>query len=314
MGNCEDIMTATDRAALEVPIEEKFRTKRLAWSDRENLPKTQHRIYRGDAREMRELGQSPFVHLVVTSPPYWTLKKYPGSAEEGQLGAVQDYESFQLELAKVWRRCFAVLHPGGRLCIVVGDVCLSRRAAGRHSVVPLHSDMISHARACGFDYLSPIFWYKIANAATEVQGNGATFLGKPYEPNAIIKSDVEYILIFRKPGEYRHPTELQRKLSIIDKENHQRWFRQVWLDIRGESTKNHPAPFPKELAFRLISMFSFVGDVVLDPFWGLGNTTAAAIDAHRSSIGYEIETDYIRLAHNRLKQLSFEDYLLDFVK
>lgn len=306
-------MTIAHRASTERPVEEKFRNKRLAWSDRRNVPRTFHRVFRGDAREMRELGSSPCAHLVVTSPPYWTLKKYPSVASEGQLGSLQDHAQFQKELAKVWRRCYQLLHPGGRLCVVVGDVCLSRRAAGRHKVVPLHSEIIAYAGGCGFDYLSPIFWYKIANAATEVPGNGTTFLGKPYEPNAVVKNDVEYILIFRKPGEYRHPTEQQRRLSVIDKEEHQRWFRQVWLDIPGQSTKNHPAPFPKELAFRLISMFSFVGDTVLDPFWGLGNTTAAAIEAHRSSVGFEIEQDYIRLAQNGFSKLDFEGYDIEFV-
>jgi DNA modification methylase len=305
-------MSSVLRHAPERPIEEKFRAKRQAWADKESLPRTHHHVYLGDAREMRDLGKGPLVHLVVTSPPYWTLKKYPGSAGMGQLGSMRDYRGFQEELAKVWNRCFELLHPGGRLCIVVGDVCLSRRAAGRHNVVPLHADIIKHASAAGFDYLSPIFWYKIANAATEVKGNGSTFLGKPYEPNAIIKSDVEYILIFRKPGEYRHPTERQRKLSVIEKEDHQRWFRQVWGDIPGESTRQHPAPYPKELAFRLVSMFSFVGDTVLDPFWGIGNTTAAAIQAHRSSIGYEIQPEYFHLARHQFSRLNF-DYDIRFI-
>ena len=296
----------------EVPVVEKFLAKKLAWSDPDSLPRTSHRIYLGDAREMPEIGDLPCVHLVVTSPPYWTLKRYPGTASDGQLGSTRDYDQFQKELAGVWKRCYDVLFPGGRMCLVVGDLCLSRRAAGRHSVVPLHSDIIRHARVAGFDYLSPIFWYKIANAATEVKGNGTTFLGKPYEPNAVIKNDVEYILIFRKPGEYRHPNEWQRKLSVIDKEDHQRWFRQIWSDIPGESTKNHPAPFPKELAFRLVSMFSFVGDTVLDPFWGLGSTTDAAIDAHRSSIGYEIEPEYTRIARSKFSKLDFQRYSIEF--
>lgn len=263
---------------------------------------------------MRQLGGLPCVHLVVTSPPYWTLKKYPGSAHDGQLGAVEDYVRFQDELARVWKRCYEVLYPGGRLCVVVGDVCLSRRAAGRHQVIPLHADIIRHAQECGFDYLSPIFWHKIANAVTEVRGNGAAFLGKPYEPNAIIKNDVEYILLLRKAGEYRHPTDQQRRLSIIDKENHRRWFRQVWLDVPGESTRQHPAPFPKEIAHRLISMFSFVGDTVLDPFWGTGNTTTAAIGNHRSSIGFEIESEYIRMGQQRFSQMAFEGYEVKFVE
>jgi DNA modification methylase len=159
----------------------------------------------------------------------------------------------------------------------------------------------------GFDYLSPIFWYKIANAATEVEGNGAGFLGKPYEPNAVIKNDVEYVLIFRKPGAYRAPTPQQRALSIIDRSDHDRWFRQVWADIPGQvRLRGHPAPFPKEVPFRLINMFSFVGDVVLDPFWGTGTTTAAAMEAHRCSIGYEIEPDYLAIGESRFRQTVFE--------
>lgn len=259
------------------------------------------------------MGAEPYAHLVLTSPPYWTLKRYPGRESEGQLGSIEDYQRFQTELGKVWARCFTLLHPGGRLCIVVGDVCLSRRAAGRHSVVPLHSDIIRHAREAGFDYLSPIYWHKIANATTEVNGNGSTFLGKPYEPNAVIKNDVEYILIFRKPGEYRHPTESQRRLSVIGKEDHRRWFRQIWSDIRGESTKYHPAPFPTELAFRLVSMFSFVGDTVLDPFWGAGHTTDAAIQAHRNSVGYEIEKQYFEAARTRFAKFDFEEYRIEFL-
>lgn len=301
------------RPTTEIAVAEKFRSKELAWADRANLPRTYHRVYLGDARKMHQLGAGPSVHLVVTSPPYWTLKKYPGSECHGQLGAVENYTRFQSELAKVWERCFDLLHPGGRLCVVVGDVCLSRRAAGRHSVVPLHADITTHAQRCGFDYLSPIFWHKIANAATEVRGNGSGFLGKPYEPNAIIKNDVEYILLFRKAGEYRHPTERQRELSVISKQDHQRWFRQIWTDIPGESTKLHPAPFPKELAHRLISMFSFVGDTVLDPFWGMGHTTAAAIDAHRSSVGFEIEAEYFGSGHNRFNKLGFEGYEIEFI-
>jgi site-specific DNA-methyltransferase (adenine-specific) len=254
---------------------------------------------------MTELGNEPIVHLVATSPPYWNLKDYPRA--DGQLGNLLDYRGFLAELRRVWTRCFQLLVPGSRLCIVVGDVCLPRRRAGRHCVVPLHADISRDCIDIGFDYLSPILWHKIANAATEVQGNGTTFLGKPYEPNAVIKNDVEYILIFRKPGSYRKPTPDQRALSIIERADHERWFRQIWTDIPGQARLHgHPAPFPKELAFRLISMFSFVGDTVLDPFWGTGTTTAAAIEAHRSSIGYEIETRYVEIGRSRFRQNSLD--------
>ncbi|HEX3086469.1 MAG TPA: site-specific DNA-methyltransferase, partial [Pyrinomonadaceae bacterium] len=206
------------------------------------------------------------VQLVVTSPPYWTLKDYDGGAGEDQLGHVKDYERFQAEIATVWERCYNALVPGGRLCIVVGDVCLRRREVGRHLVVPLHADISVNCRKIGFDYLTPILWYKIANAATEVEGNGSPFLGKPYEPNAIIKNDVEYILMLRKPGGYRSPTNEQRVLSLIEKDEHSQWFRAIWSDIPGSNrVRGHPAPYPVELAYRLIRMFSFVGDLVLDP-------------------------------------------------
>ena len=153
----------------------------------------------------------------------------------------------------------------------------------------------------GFDPLAPIIWSKIANVVTEVEGNGSPFLGKPFEPNGIIKNDIEYILLFRKPGGYRHPTQEQRDLSMIEKEDHRKWFQQIWTDVPGELQRSHPAPYPAEIARRLIGMFSFVGDTVLDPFNGTGNTTQAAIQMHRNSIGFEIEPDYFQLAQQRLQ-------------
>lgn len=287
----------------EPTVEAKFAAKSRAWAESPAILSTSHRIYQGDARSMPDLGFEPAVHLVVTSPPYFNLIEYPQRPDGNQLGNLSDYDRFLAELRAVWRRCFDVLHPGGRLCIVVGDVCMSRKKAGRHYLLPLHADISRDCAGVGFDYLNPILWSKIANASTEVEGNGATFLGKPYEPNAVIKNNIEYILIFRKPGAYRSPTQEQRDLSLIDKGNHRKWFRQVWDDIPGQSRwRGHPAPYPAELAFRLISMFSFVGDTVLDPFCGTGTTIEAAIKAHRSSIGYEIEPEYIDLAKTRFSQ------------
>jgi site-specific DNA-methyltransferase (adenine-specific) len=243
------------------------------------------------------------VHLVVTSPPYWDLKDYRHDFGGAQLGHIADRDAFLAELGKVWRKCYEALVPGGRMCVVVGDVCRSRKAHGRHRVDPLHAYIQVQCQELGFDPLAPIVWYKIANMATEVKGNGSGFLGKPYEPNAIIKNDIEFILLFRKPGGYRHPTQEQRDLSVIDKADYQRWFQQVWADVRGETTKLHPAPFPAELARRLIGMFSFVGDTVLDPFWGIGNTTIAAMGMHRSSIGVEIDPEYVRAGRDRIRGL-----------
>jgi modification methylase len=260
-------------------------------------------LHQGDARELDWIA-SQSIHLVVTSPPYWTLKDYPHN--ESQLGLIPDYDAFHDELDKVWRHCFRVLVPGGRLVCVVGDVCLSRRRHGRHMVMPLHADIVVRARRIGFDNLSPIFWYKIANARYEVEnGNGGGFLGKPYEPNAIIKNDVEFILMLRKPGGYRQPSDEQREASKLTKEEHQEWFQQVWSGLTGESTRNHPAPYPAELAYRLVRMFSFVGDTVLDPFMGTGTTLLAAARCDRNSVGVEIEPSYLKMAKSRL-QLELE--------
>lgn len=296
-------MPRNSRRSAEPTVAAKFRQKEKILAGSPAILQTHHRIVAGDAREMKELTENESIHLVVTSPPYWNLKEYPDSESEDQLGHIHDYARFQDELAKVWKRSYGLLVPGARLCIVVGDVCIARRKSGRHLVVPLHADISVRCREIGFDYLTPILWYKIANAATEVEGNGAPFLGKPYEPNAVIKNDVEYILLFRKPGGYRQPTSEQRILSLIEKEDHAKWFRSIWTDLPGAPRRRgHPAPFPTALAYRLIRMFSFVGDTVLDPFLGTGTTTEAAIKANRSSVGYEIEQKYLEMAHRRLNE------------
>jgi site-specific DNA-methyltransferase (adenine-specific) len=262
---------------------------------KENL--TTHRLVQGDARDLSFL-QDESIHLVVTSPPYWNLKQY--NDNQDQLGHISGYEQFLTELTKVWRECFRVLVPGGRLVCVVGDVCLSRKKHGRHVVVPLHADICVSCRKIGFDNLNPIIWHKISNANYEVQ-NGSKFLGKPYEPNAIIKNDIEFILMQRKPGGYRKPTNTQRDKSRIKKRDYDEWFQQSW-NITGASTKNHPAPFPVELAYRLVRMFSFFGDTVLDPFCGTGTTIIAAMKCGRNSMGVEIDSEYCRMAAERIKK------------
>jgi len=258
---------------------------------------TRHDLHLADARKLGFL-KAESLHLVVTSPPYWTLKEYRRS--KGQLGFVGDYEQFLRELDKVWRHCYRVLVPGGRLVCVVGDVCLSRRKnGGRHTVVPLHASIQEHCRKLGFDNLAPIIWHKIANASYEVEG-GSSFLGKPYEPNAVIKNDIEYLLMERKPGGYRSPTVAERILSVVSTKNHRAWFQQIWTGLTGASTRKHPAPYPVQLAERLIRMFSFVGDTVLDPFLGTASTSIAAARCARNSIGIEIDPVYFESAHRRL--------------
>lgn len=272
---------------------------------------TNHRLYHGDARDMKYIPDES-VHLVLTSPPYFNLKEYRKG--KNQLGIINDYQVFVDELEKVWNECYRVLVSGGRLVCVVGDVCLSRRKYGRHAVMPLHSDIAVSCRKIGFDNLNPIIWHKISNASFEAN-TSSSFLGKPYQPNAIIKNDLEYILMERKPGGYRKPTEQQKQESAIDKADFQQWFSQIW-ELPGASTKNgHPAPFPMELAIRLVKMFSFVGDTVLDPFCGSGTTILAAIKSGRNSIGVETEQYYCNNAVQRIGTETnlFDNYTFDFI-
>lgn len=260
--------------------------------------KTSHELVKGDAREASALEEAS-VHLVVTSPPYWTLKQY--NDHDKQLGHVQGYDDFIGALDEVWNNCFRALVPGGRLIVNVGDVCLSRRKNnGRHTVVPLHATIQEHCKAIGYDNLAPIIWYKISNAQYEVAGGGG-FLGKPYEPNAVIKNDIEFVLMQRKPGGYRSPSFRERLLSIVSADNYQAWFRQIWTDLRGTSNPSHPAPYPIEFAERLIRMFSFVGDTVLDPFMGTGTTNVACARWGRNSVGIEVDAKYFDLAKKRVE-------------
>jgi modification methylase len=242
-------------------------------------------------------------HLVLPPPPYWTLKRYRDYP--GQMGHITDYHTFLGRLDDVWRRCFDALVPGGRLVCVVGDVCLSRRVnGGRHTVVPLHAPIQERCRGIGFDNPAPIIWHKIASARYEAAGNGTRFIGRPYEPNTVIKNDVEFILMQRKPGGYRTPTAAQRVLSVIAAADHRQWSQQIWTGLAGASTKDHPAPYPLELAQRLVRMFSFVGDTVFDPFLGTGTTSVAAARCGRHSHGIELDPSYSEQALQRLSSES----------
>lgn len=260
-------------------------------------PGTTHRLVVGDARELSWLREES-VHVVVTSPPYANLKQY--RAHPGQLGNIDNYQSFLNELDKVWQECFRVLVPGGRICCVVGDVCLPRRRAGRHHILPLSADIKVRARATGFDNLQGISWLKVSNIRLEAS-RSARYLGKPNLPNGIIKNDIEHIVMLRKPGGYRKPTLEMERASRIPTEQYARWFAPIWSDIAGESTRRHPAPFPIEIARRLILMFSFAGDVVLDPFVGTGTTMLAAVRCGRNSIGVEVDPYYASIAEEKVR-------------
>lgn len=262
---------------------------------------TTHIVRLADARNLEHIAANS-VHLIVTSPPYFNLKPYESDANGKQLARIHDYESFLSEITRCmaeWRR---VLVPGGRACCIVGDVLVPRRLDGRHRILPLPADLMVKARSVHLDALTPILWFKIGNRTNEAGGGSSGYYGKPYQPGAVIKNDFEHILMLRKPGAYRSTPMLQKALSMLQKQEMDAWQRPFWDDIRGASLREgHPAPFPVELAERLIKLFSFAGDIVLDPFGGSGSTAVAASRAGRNSISSDVEHKYIEATASRLK-------------
>lgn len=300
------ILPATDNGpgAVAALLEANRRFRGRRWPA--PYDQTTHRMLRGDARDLCAI-PSNSVHLVVTSPPYFNLKPYASDADGAQLGRIDDYEWFLLELDKVWRECERVLVPGGRVCCVIGDILIPRRADGRHRVLPLPADIQVRSRKVGLDNLTPILWFKIGNRTNEAGGGSSGYYGKPYQPGAIIKNDHEHILMLRKPGGYRTTPMIQKALSMLQRDEMDSWMLPVWSDIRGASLRQgHPAPFPPEIAERLVRMFSFAGDTVLDPFAGSGSTALAALRAGRNSISIEIEEEYLESATQRVMHAAAE--------
>lgn len=252
---------------------------------------TVHTLLHGDALSLGFLGQRQ-IPLILTSVPYFDIVDY--GADQGQLAQLRSYQDF-LGAMETWlNECLNVLTPGGRLVINVGDVLRSRKRHGKHHVLPLTDDLVVRACQMGFEKLNGIIWNKIGNLNYE-QG-GAGILGQPGQPNQVIALEYEHILNLRKPGPYRQPTPAQREHAHISRAEHNTWFRQIWSDIPGaRSSKRHPCPFPEELPYRIIRMFSFPGDTVVDPFAGSFTTTRAAMRAGRNSVGLDVNPAYVEV-------------------
>jgi len=234
------------------------------------------------------------VHLVVTSPPYWQLKDY---GTEEQIGFHDSYESYINNLNLVWKECHRVLHPGCRLCVNIGDQFARAVYYGRYKVIPIRTEIIKFCETIGFDYMGAVIWQKVTTCNTT---GGATIMGSfPYPRNGILKLDYEFILLFKKQGTSPVPTREQKEQSIMTKEEWNTYFSGHWY-FAGEKQNGHIAMFPKELPTRLIKMFSFAGETVLDPFLGSGTMSLAARSLGRNSVGYEINAEFIPFIKNKL--------------
>jgi site-specific DNA-methyltransferase (adenine-specific) len=275
--------------------------------------KTWHKIIQGDSRQMNHLPDES-VHLVVTSPPYWQLKDY---GEKQQIGFYENYESYINNLSLVWQECFRVLNPGCRLCINIGDQFARAVYYGRYKVIPIRTEIIKFCETIGLDYMGAVIWRKVTTTNTT---GGATIMGSyPYPRNGVLKLDYEFILLFKKQGKAPHPTEEQKELSVMTHDEWNRYFCGHW-HFAGARQEDHLARYPLELPSRLIKMFSFVDEIIIDPFLGSGTTSLAARNLGRNSIGYEINRGYITRIRENLnaQQIDLEGteylFLEDSVK
>lgn len=272
--------------------------------------KTIHKIITGDSRKMQEVKDAS-VHLVVTSPPYWQLKDY-GSSD--QIGFNHSYEEYINNLNLVWNECYRVLEDGCRLCVNIGDQFARSVYYGRYKIIPIRTEIIKFCETIGFDYMGAVIWQKVTTCNTT---GGATVMGSfPYPRNGILKLDYEFILIFKKQGTTKPVSQEIREKSKMTTEEWNQYFSGHW-NFAGEKQDKHLAMFPEELPKRLVKMFTFVGDTVLDPFLGSGTTTLAAKNLSRNSVGYEINGDFLPIIKERIgcsQNLFSDEHIFEITK
>ncbi|MGC9101424.1 MAG: DNA methyltransferase [Caldisericum sp.] len=256
------------------------------------------KIYLADARSMYEIDNES-VDLVVTSPPYWQIKDY---GVEGQIGYGQSLHEYLKDLYRVFSECYRVLKGSSRLCVNIGDQFARSEIYGSYKVIPIHAEVISMCEEIGFDYMGSIIWQKKTTMNTT---GGAVVMGSyPYPNNGIVEIDYEFILIFKKKGK-RHISKDMKEMSKLSKEEWKEYFSGHWK-FNGAKQLEHEAVFPEELPKRLIKMYSFVGDRVLDPFAGSGTTLKVALELGREAVGYEINPKFVEIIKNKVGGLNLE--------
>jgi modification methylase len=249
-------------------------------------------------------------HLAITSPPYWQLKDY---GIDDQIGFHDNYENYINNLNLVWKECYRVLHNGCRLCVNIGDQFARAVYYGRYKVIPIREEIIKFCENIGFDYMGAVIWQKVTTSNTT--GGGVQMGSYPYPRNGILKLDYEFILLFKKLGDAPKPTMEQKELSKMTAEEWNTNFAGHW-NFAGARQNGHIAMFPEELPKRLIKMFSFVGETVLDPFVGSGTTTLASKNLDRNSVGFEINPEFISIITEKLNlhQKDLEQTTYEFTK
>ncbi|PIW74616.1 MAG: hypothetical protein CO003_01705 [Candidatus Portnoybacteria bacterium CG_4_8_14_3_um_filter_44_15] len=270
---------------------------------------TKHKIIIGDSRCMAEV-KDESVHLVITSPPYWQIKDY---GEKSQIGFNDSYEDYIGKLNQVWSECYRILDPGCRLCVNIGDQFARAITYGRYKIIPIRTEIIKFCESIGFDYMGAVIWQKMTTMNTS---GGASVMGSyPYPRNGLIAIDYEFILLFKKLGKTtNNVSRAIKEKSKLTNEEWRKYFTGHWNFAGEKQNGGHIAMFPEELPRRLIKMFSFVGENVLDPFLGSGTTSKMARELSRNSIGYEINKDFLpvikeKIGRNKKSSLTKDDVL-----
>lgn len=264
----------------------------------------EHQIICGDSKNMKEL-KDESINLIITSPPYFDLKDYNGNnnhLKKDQIGSSNNYGEYIKNLESVWEECLRVLKPDGKICINIMPVFLSgketefERRVAKMVITDLENFFSSTRKA----YLHSLFiWDKRKSSRF------SSFGSYPYPPNMFSTFPYEWIIVFSKKGKRKEKAskEIKEKSKLTHKEWADWAINSLWeMNPAKASQVGHPAPFPEELPKRLIKLYSFFGDTILDPFVGSGTTIKVAKDLGRNGIGYDINPEYVTLAKKNLAQ------------
>jgi site-specific DNA-methyltransferase (adenine-specific) len=274
---------------------------------------TKHTVVIGDSRNMKEV-EDETVHLVVTSPPYWKLKDYGGEDEIGQSSL--SYEDYMSSLCSVFRECARTLVPDGKICINIMPIFVTGKETkfGRRVTKLVITDLEEFMDSLGNMYFHSLFiWDK--RKAVRFSSWGSY----PYPPNLLSSYPYEWIIVFSKEGKREPVSQDVKEKSKISHQQFTDWVQNSIWDFAPASAEgeNHPAPFPEELPNRCITLFSFAGDTVLDPFLGSGTTMKVAKTLGRNSIGYEINEKYLPIIKKKIaygEQRPNEEFTYEVVR